>query len=130
MSVFSALEISASALTAERLRMDVVAANLANVDTTRTVDGEVYYRRETVFRPLENGGVKATAIVEDRTTPTRLVYQPEHPDANTEGMVEYPNVILVNEMVDLMAANRAYQANITALNATKEMMTRAINIGR
>ncbi|MDK2896256.1 MAG: flagellar basal-body rod protein FlgC [Candidatus Atribacteria bacterium] len=130
MSVFSTLGISASALTAERLRMDVVAANLANVDTTRTASGEVYYRKEVVFRPLENGGVKATAVFEDRTTPTRLVYQPEHPDADARGMVEYPNVVLVNEMVDLMAANRAYQANITALNATKEIMSRAINIGR
>lgn len=130
MKIFRNFDISASGLTAERLRMSVIASNIANAETTRTPSGEPYRRKEVVFEPLENGGVKVSAVREDRVTPTRKVYEPGHPDANDQGWVEYPNVILVNEMVDLLAATRAYEANVTAINATKNMINSALNIGR
>ncbi|MEN3186386.1 MAG: flagellar basal body rod protein FlgC [Atribacterota bacterium] len=130
MRIFRNFDISASGLTAERLRMSVIAANIANAETTRTPSGEPYRRKEVVFEPLLDGGVKVTAITEDQTTPTRRVYEPGHPDADGEGWVEYPNVVLVNEMVDLLAATRAYEANVAAINATKSMTNSALNIGR
>jgi flagellar basal-body rod protein FlgC len=130
MKIFRNFDISASGLTAERLRMNVIASNIANAETTRTASGGPYRRKEVVFEPLESGGVKVSAVTEDQTTPTRQVYEPGHPDANSEGWVEYPNVVLVNEMVDLLAATRAYEANVTAINATKSMMSSALNIGR
>lgn len=130
MKIFRNFDVSASALTAERLRMDIISSNVANVDTTRTADGGPYRRKMVVFDVGQNGGVRVSKIQEDSSTPSRLIYQPEHPDANAEGWVEYPNVILVNEMVDMLAATRAYEANVTALNATKTMMSSALNIGR
>ncbi|MGC8778139.1 MAG: flagellar basal body rod protein FlgC [Candidatus Caldatribacteriaceae bacterium] len=130
MKIFRNFDISASGLTAERLRMNVIASNIANAETTRTPAGGPYRRKEVVFEPLEDGGVRVSAITEDGVTPTRRVYEPGHPDANSEGWVEYPNVVLVNEMVDLLAATRAYEANVTAINATKGMMSSALNIGR
>lgn len=150
MGIFHALNISASALTAQRLRMDVIASNLANVDTTRArfVNGEwVPYRRKmVVFEPRndrfanifadaigrQNGvgnGVQATAIVADNH-PFKLVYDPDHPDANEEGYVRMPNVDPLKEMVDLVSATRSYEANVTALNATKSMLVQAIQIGK
>jgi len=128
--IFRNFDISASALTAERLRMDIISSNVANVDTTRTADGGPYRRQMVVFDVGQDGGVRVSRIQEDSSTPSRLVYRPEHPDANAEGWVEYPNVILVNEMVDMLAATRAYEANVTALNATKTMVNSALNIGR
>ncbi|MBP9014896.1 MAG: flagellar basal body rod protein FlgC [Candidatus Atribacteria bacterium] len=130
MKIFRNFDISASALTAERLRMDIISSNVANVDTTRTADGGPYRRQMVVFDVGQDGGVRVSRIQEDSSTPSRLVYRPEHPDANAEGWVEYPNVILVNEMVDMLAATRAYEANVTALNATKTMVNSALNIGR
>ena len=130
MKIFRNFDVSASALTAERLRMDVISSNVANVDTTRTQDGGPYRRKMVVFEVAGDGGVRVNKIQEDFSTPSQLVYQPEHPDANTDGWVEYPNVVLVNEMVDMMAATRAYEANVAALNATKSMMSSALNIGR
>jgi len=128
--IFRNFDISASALTAERLRMDIISSNVANVDTTRTADGGPYRRQMVVFDVGQDGGVRVSRIQEDSSTPSRLVYRPAHPDANAEGWVEYPNVILVNEMVDMLAATRAYEANVTALNATKTMVNSALNIGR
>jgi flagellar basal-body rod protein FlgC len=110
--------------------MDIISSNVANVDTTRTTGGGPYRRKIVVFEVGKEGGVRVNRIQEDSSTPSRLIYQPEHPDANAEGWVEYPNVILVNEMVDMLAATRAYEANVTALNATKTMMSSALNIGR
>jgi len=128
--IFRSFDISASALTAERFRLSVIATNIANAETTRTSQGGPYRRKEVVFMPRQDGGVEVAAITEDTTTPFRSVYDPGHPDANAQGIVEYPNVLVVNEMVDLLAATRAYEANVAALNATKSMLTSSLNIGR
>jgi flagellar basal-body rod protein FlgC len=136
--------IAASALRAERLRLDVIASNLANANTTRTEAGGPYRRRHVVFETELMGsdfgdtiaalgaddarrGVDVTAVVED-PTPARLVFDPGHPDANAEGYVAYPNVNPVLEMVDLMAATRAYEANVQVVNATKRMAESALSI--
>ncbi len=146
MGVFTALRISASALTAERLRMDVIANNIANQQTTRAADGKPYRRRVAVFIPLEahkapgrareinrsmpdQMGVRVAAIVED-PRPGMRVYNPDHPDADAEGYVTYPNVDIVTEMVDMMSATRAYEANLVAAQAAKQMAARALDIGR
>lgn len=143
MSTFRAFRISASGLTAERLRMDTIANNLANAETTRTPEGGPYRRQVPVFAPIldramgpsfsrqghRGQGVRVVAIVEDESEP-RLVYDPQHPDANGDGYVAMPNVNVVREMVDLVSATRAYEANITALNAAKQMAQRALEIGR
>lgn len=143
MKIFNTFEISASGLSAEKLRMDTIASNIANSTTTRTEEGGPYRRKIAVFKEnLENEvdrlsgkkelatkGVKVESIVED-PTPFKLVYDPNHPDANEEGYVEMPNVNMLNEMVDMIAATRAYEANITALNASKTMFLKALEIGR
>ncbi len=145
--VFAPFAISASALTAERLRMDVISNNIANADTTRTIQGGPYIRQRVVFAPrfdpaasfapmlatMTNEGlpvgVRVTSIQKD-PTPPKMVYDPGHPDANAEGYVAYPNVNAVNEMVDMISASRAYDANITAFNATKSMALSALSIGK
>jgi flagellar basal-body rod protein FlgC len=145
MSTFSALRISASGLTAERLRMDLIANNIANQRTTHGANGEAYRRRVAVFTPNEMGkapglasetgsapatmGVRVAQILED-PRPGNPVYDPKHPDANAEGYVTYPNVDLVTEMVDMMSATRAYEANVVAGQAAKAMAARAIDLGR
>ena len=150
MSIFNALNTSGSALTAQRLRMDVVASNIANAQTTRATinengEAEPYRRKMVVFEPRDGsfqsflreakdthaftGGVKVTKIVED-DAPFKLVYNPDHPDANEEGYVQLPNVDPLKEMVDLMSATRSYEANVTALNATKTMLLKALEIGK
>jgi flagellar basal-body rod protein FlgC len=145
MDVNGTLAISASALRAERLRLDVIASNLANASTTRTAEGGPYRRRNVVFMadPQESEfaatldglsaqgareGVKVVDVIED-PTPPRLVFDPGHPDANAEGYVAYPNVNPVAETVDLMAATRAYEANVQAVNATRRMAEAALSIG-
>ncbi len=143
MSFLKSMDISASALTAQRVRMDVIAENLANINTTRTAQGEPYRRRYVVMQQREdqtfagmlerakaksNGsGVRVTEIREDES-PFKLDYDPDHPDANEEGYVQMPNVDLVVEMVDMMAATRSYEANITATNAIKSMALKALEI--
>jgi len=140
MSLFGAMDVSASGLTAERLRMDLIASNLANAETTRTPEGGPYRRLMAVLVPepvqsglnplrRTGGGVRVRAIVQD-PNPPRLVYQPDHPDANADGYVAYPNVNPVTEMVDLITATRAYEANVTAFNAAKSMAMKALEIGR
>lgn len=148
MGLFTGLEISGSGLTAQRLRMDVIASNIANAETTRSgqVDQAgrpIPYRRKHVVFEAKNvdfnailngfmsnwGGVRVKEIAED-PSPFPMVYNPDHPDANAEGYVAMPNVNVVQEMVDLIDATRAYEANVTALNAAKEMCTRALDIGR
>lgn len=145
MSAFGAMDISASGMTAQRLRTDVIAENIANVNTTRDADGGAYRRKTVVFEEKPSNsfsdylsvasssignGVKVSAIVEDADTAMTLVYDPSHPDANEEGYVEYPNVNTVTEMTNLIDASRAYEANVTAFNATKDMTTQALQIGK
>ena len=135
MSVFQTFRTSASGLTAERLRMDTISNNLANANTTRTEDGGPFRRQFVLFQPIEGNprktgaGVRVVGIEED-PNPPRLVFDPEHPDANSEGYVEMPNVHVVKEMVDLISATRSYEANIAALNAAKAMAQKALEIGR
>lgn len=134
MSVFSGMRISSSALSAERLRMDVVSANVANMKTTRTPGGGAYRRKVAVFeenydKKLGMLGVKSVAIEEDKS-PLRKLYEPNHPDADAQGYVEYPNVDILVEMTDLMTASRAYESNIDTLNAQKNMISKALEIGR
>ncbi len=146
MDMFKAMDVSASGLSAQRFRMDVIAENIANIDTTRTEDGEAYRRRVTVFEEVDTtdsfsaalskateyssaGGVRVSEVIEDPSE-FKLEYDPDHPDANEEGYVEKPNVEVVTEMVDMMSASRAYEANVTALNASKEMYMKALEIGR
>ncbi|WLD95148.1 flagellar basal body rod protein FlgC [Alkalihalobacillus sp. AL-G] len=148
MGLFNAIHISGSALTTQRLRMDVAASNIANADTTRAriVDGEwqPYQRKMVVLEPKGNGfssvlqkasqaeglqGVKATRIVDDEQ-PFKLVYQPGHPDADDQGYVRLPNVDPLKEMVDLVSSTRSYEANVTVMNAAKGMYMKALEIGR
>jgi flagellar basal-body rod protein FlgC len=130
------MQISASGLTAERFRLDLIANNIANVHTTRTEQGGPFRRKSAVFaeslqdaRRGLGGGVRVAQVSVDRTPP-RLVFEPEHPDADAEGYVAYPNINMVQEMVDMITATRAYEANVTALNASKSMFLRALEIGR
>ncbi|GGE65599.1 flagellar basal body rod protein FlgC [Priestia taiwanensis] len=151
MSIFHSLNISSSALTAQRLRMDVVSSNMANADTTRAefVNGEWQpYRRKlvqmapqqssfsSIFQQELKGsnakvghGVNVTRIAEDQT-PFKQVFNPQHPDANAEGYVQLPNVDPLKEMVDLMSASRSYEANVTVFNASKGMLMKALEIGK
>ncbi|OGI02701.1 MAG: flagellar basal body rod protein FlgC [Candidatus Melainabacteria bacterium GWF2_37_15] len=141
---FDALDISASALNAQRTKMDTIASNIANINTTRGPDGtkDVYRRKDAVFAsvyneslssekgsgPIVSSGVKILEIAEDTQTPLKKVYNPAHPDANEDGYVDLPNVNIVNEMVDMITASRAYEANVTAINATKSMVSSAMKI--
>lgn len=143
MGIFGAIDIAASGMTAERFRLDVISNNIANVNTTRTVDGGPYKRQFVVFetRNAEVGssgglpryrnmnGVRVTGINKD-DTPPRLVYEPGHPDADADGYLRLPNINIVTEMVDMMTASRAYEANVTAVNVAKSMMLKALEIGR
>jgi len=146
MSLFDAFSISASGMTAERLRMDVVAENLANADTTRGPDGQPYRRKEVVLETVPGqsfsdalagaqqseppaGSVEVSAIVDD-PSPLKRVYDPGHPDADAQGYVTMPNVDPVTEMVDLITASRGYEANVQALNASKQMFTQTLNLLR
>lgn len=138
MNMFNSFRVSASGLTAERLRMDTISNNLANANTTRTEDGGPFRRQMAIFAPIQNRdasgaingqGVRVVDIVED-ASPPRLVFDPQHPDANSEGYVEMPNVHVVKEMVDLITATRSYEANITAINAAKSMAQKALELGR
>jgi len=143
MSLFGGLKISASALSAERLRLNTIAENIANAETTRTATGGPYRRQQVVLAeaPVEatgglgpaasgwpsGSGVQALAVQED-PGPPRLVYDPSHPEANAEGYVPMPNVDLPAEMVDLMAATRAYEANAVAYQAQRESQERTLEL--
>lgn len=151
MKLTSAFDISASALTAQRFRMDVISSNIANADSTRGryVDGNwiPYQRKMVVIEPLQKqasfrevfqsklnqqqaqAGVKVTRVVEDRS-PFKRVYDPSHPDADASGFVMLPNVDILQEMVDMISATRSYEANITAFNASKAMFMKSLEIGR
>jgi flagellar basal-body rod protein FlgC len=148
MSMFGGMEISASALTAQRLRMNVTAENIANAETTKGADGNPYRRKEVTLESVGSagsfgsqlsramgtsgvapGGVQATEITEDATN-GKLVYDPGHPDADGQGYVRMPNVDTVTEMVDLIDAQRAYEANVTAMSAAKQMFAKTLEILR
>ncbi len=135
MDIFGAFRISASALYSQRVRMNTIASNLANLNTTRTPEGGPYRRKDVVFtsvmideeRRLETVGV--SAVVED-DAPPKVVYDPKHPDADDNGYVLMPDINLVEEMVNMMTATRAYEANVNAFNITKNMYLKALEIGR
>jgi len=147
MNLFDSFQISASALTAQRLRMDVISANIANAETTRgsLVNGkwQPYQRKLTVFSSNNSfhdifsaklgessQGVKVSQIINDDVTPYKQVYDPTHPDANPDGYVLYPNVDLLREMVDMLSASRSYEANVTVFNTAKQIYLKALEIGR
>jgi flagellar basal-body rod protein FlgC len=134
--LFGQLRISASGMAAERLRMQVIAENLANANSTQGADGQPYRRKSVTLQEADGasfgdvlGGVEATGVVED-TRPGRRVYDPANPDADQQGYVTLPNVDTVTEMVDLITASRGYDANAQALNAAKQMFTKALDILR
>ncbi len=140
MGFLNSLDVSASALTAQRMRMDVISENIANANTTRTENGGPYRRRVSVLQeqPLtfssilneaKGGGVVVSRIVEDQSD-FEYEYDPDHPDADANGYVALPNVDEAEEIIDLMSATRSYEANVTALNATKGMAMKALEIGR
>ena len=152
MAFFSAINVSATGLTAQRLRMDVISENIANVNTTRTQQGGPFRRKTVLFEEIQetpfsammrdtlgndNGvrnasagmGVRVTDIVRDQTQGP-MIHDPSHPDANAEGYVEMPNVNIVEEMVNMISASRSYEANITAVNTAKSLMSRTLEIGR
>jgi flagellar basal-body rod protein FlgC len=147
MGFFSSLDIGASALTAQRLRMDLISQNIANASTTRTENGGPYRRKVAVFEErtvdgsfsdyltqsskekLVGKGVRVAKIVED-PTPFKKVYDPGNPDADKDGYVEMPNVDTITEMVNMISATRAYEANITAMNTTKSMALKTLEIGK
>ena len=158
MSMFTSFNISASGMTAQQLRTDVISENIANANTTRTSDGTPYVRKAVVFTEktlspatyvkgasaagssfastLHNAsggrlgdGVKVTSVYEDDSTDMNLVYDPSHPDADENGYVTYPNVNIVQEMTDLIDASRSYEANISAFNASKSMAQKGLTIG-
>ncbi|WP_291572687.1 flagellar basal body rod protein FlgC [Clostridium sp. UBA4548] len=143
MEAFRGLRISASGLSAERLRLDTIASNIANASTTRGKDGQPYIRKIATFQENmksqfnkatgkvegKNLGVKAVGVENDKS-PLRKMYDPSHPDADDEGYVNMPNVNVLNEMVDLIAATRAYEANINTMNAHKSMFIKTLEIGR
>ncbi len=149
MRYLDAMNISASGMTAQSLRMDTISQNIANVNTTRDANGNVYRRKTVVFEEkgrdafgnalalsqfnrateLTGNGVKVTAIVEDHVTAMKKVYDPSHPDADEDGYVTLPNVNTVTEMTNLIDATRSYEANVTAFNATKSMLLKGLDIG-
>lgn len=143
MGVFSAMNVAATGMTAQQLRMDVISENIANANTTRTEDGTAYRRKTVVFKERDltsfdnvlNGymnqyqpnGVKVTQVVKDMSD-LRLVYEPDNPDANADGYVEYPNVDTVTEMTNLIDASRAYEASVTSFNAGKAIAMKGLEL--
>lgn len=150
MPLSNSLHISASGLTAERLRLDVISNNIANANTTRTANGQPYRRQEVVFAAREaspfaailanarsgskscasGSGVNVTAVQPDMQHDFKMIYEPGHPDADARGYVRMPNVEPITEMVDMISATRAYEAGVTAINSAKQMEQKALEIGR
>lgn len=148
MSMFSAFNINATGMTAQRYRMDIISQNVANADTTRTADGTPYRRQVVVFseKPgqtsfshvlgkaayshgYSGNGVKVSGVYEDYKSEMNMVYDPSHPDADENGYVLYPNVNIITEMTNMIDASRAYEANATAFSASKSMALQGLNIG-
>lgn len=153
MSMFSAFNINASGLTAQRYRMDIISENVANANTTRTEDGTPYRRKVVVFEERAGNqtfgdalfaatskmsgtgrysgqGVKVTGVYQDTESEMNRVYDPSHPDADEDGYVTYPNVNIVQEMTDMIDASRAYEANATAFTASKSMALQGLELGK
>jgi flagellar basal-body rod protein FlgC len=152
MGLFTTINTAATGLTAERTRLDVIADNIANVNTTRTTEGGPFRRSRVIFRPRVSQpywrspflpaflkeqigrGVRVVKVEKDYDAEVRLVYDPTHPDAiqtgPRKGYVEYPNVNVVDEMVDMISASRAYEANVAIMNGSKSMFQKALEIGR
>ena len=152
MSLMGSLNVSASGMSAQRTRMDIISQNIANVNTTRDENGDVYRRQTVVFAEkndsnfesiltaMQTGisrktdplgdGVKITGIAEDHVTPMKMVYDPAHPDADADGYVTMPNVNTVTELTNLSDATRSFEANVTAFNATKNMALKGLEIGK
>lgn len=148
MSIGSSMQISASGLTAERLHLDVISNNIANVNTTRGADGQPFRRQEVLFAAREGsvfskqlafargqqngsgGGVEVTGIRPDTAHDFKVVHDPGHPDADANGNVKLPNIEPVVEMVDMISATRAYEAGVTAISSAKQMQQKALEIGR
>lgn len=141
--IFTTMKISASAMASQRTRLNVISANVANVETTRTPEGGPYRRQEVVFRTAQEGfagnleralrdSVQGVEVAEIRASaePPRVVYDPGHPDADGQGMVAMPNVDILEEMVDMMTATKAYEANVTVIKSAKRMALKALDIGR
>lgn len=131
MGIFNAIDTSATALSANRLWLEVIANNLANASTTRTPEGGPYRRQMPVFQQMVDGalGVQVTSVEQDSTPPAK-VYRPGHPDADAQGFVLMPNVNVISEMVDMMAVNRSYEANVALTTAAKNMTSKSLEIGR
>jgi len=145
MDFLTALKISSSALDAQRIRMDVISSNLANINTTRTPEGGPYRRRDVVFasQPVaDNFGEVLNSELEKKLQrveivditvdpgPPKVVYDPRHPDANALGYVGMPDINVMEEMVNILSATRSYEANVAAVNAAKSMVNKALEIGR
>ncbi len=143
---FTGFKISSSGMTAQRMRMNTISSNIANINTTRTPEGGPYRRKDVVFESMpevKNFGdilsatspksdfqrVQVTDVISDTKAPL-LKYEPDHPDANADGYVAYPNINLMEEMTNMIQANRSYEANISALQAAKDMATSSLEIGR
>ncbi|MCR5144010.1 MAG: flagellar basal body rod protein FlgC [Lachnospiraceae bacterium] len=146
MGLFQSFDIAASGMTAQRFRMDTIAENIANVNTTRTEDGTPYRRKIVTFeektkspsfkdvlegtQTFEGNGVKVTKVSEDMETDFIMTYDPSHPDADENGYVSYPNVNTVTEMTNLIDSSRSYEANVTAFNSMKSMVQAGLQIGQ
>jgi flagellar basal-body rod protein FlgC len=145
MSAMNGMNISASGMTAQRLRLDIISQNIANVKTTRDENGNTYRRKVVTFSEKDatpfgdvlmktagntGSGVKVTQISEDYETALDKVYDPSHPDADEDGYVNYPNVNVIQEMTDLIDASRSYEANVTAFNASKNMALKGLEVGK
>ncbi len=149
MGMFTSFDISASGLTAQRYRMDTIAENVANANTTRTENGGIYKRKVVVFeekgvrgsdsfshvlhsitKNYAGKGVKVSGVYEDNTTEMNMVYDPSNPDADENGYVTYPNVNIITEMTNLIDASRSYEANATAFNASKSMAQKGLELGK
>ena len=149
MSMFSAFNISATGMTAQRYRMDIISQNVANASTTRTADGTPYRRQVVAFEEkpgqtsfshvlgkaayshgYSGNGVKVRGVYEDHGTEMNMVYDPSHPDADENGYVTYPNVNIITEMTNLIDASRAYEANSTAFSASKSIALKGLQIGQ
>jgi len=152
MGLFDALDVTATGLSAERMRMDVTSENLANAETTRTAAGGPYRRKEVVLQESQpngfgtalagamgampgagasapGGGVEVSQIANDNSAP-RMVYDPGHPDANAQGYVAMPNINPVTEMTDLISSSRSYEADVTAMQTSKQMLTKTLDLLR
>lgn len=140
MAFLRSFDISASGMTAQRMRLDIASENITNRETTRTEAGGAYRKKSVVFQNIlssaardrggEKGGVIVSQIVEDDVTPMKMVYDPGHPDADDAGYVEMPNVDSLKETIDAMAASRSYDANVTAFNIMKQMAAKGLDIGK